>query len=167
MKLLKYTVYSLLLITVLSCKQKANIKTNTVEDTVSDIKIQNQEDLKQKDLDIKPAIIEHYICYTNNDKKDMRIWISFSKEKAIQIKYNGQQDAIDLIFDKETYIKGGSHPTIIKYYNEIYNDKVNGIYKLTHSGNWDYVEYTRGKDSKIFNFTIDHNANPYGKTPCF
>jgi len=29
------------------------------------------------------------------------------------------------------------------------------------------VEYKRGTDGKIFNFTIDHNANPYGKEPCF
>jgi hypothetical protein len=45
--------------------------------------------------------------------------------------------------------------------------KENGQYRITHSGIWDYVEYKRGTDGKIFNFTIDHNANPYGKEPCF
>lgn len=112
--------------------------------------------------------VHHYICYTNDKVTSKKVWISFNKaNQALQIKYLGQTEGIDLKYVKEDYIKGGTHPTIIKYYNEIYNEKINGIYKLTHSGNWDYISYTRGKDSKEFNFTIDHTANPYGTKPCF
>lgn len=111
---------------------------------------------------------DHYICFTNDKNTSRRIWVSFTKDNiAIEIKYEGQTEGIELKFTHEEYIEGGTHPTIINYYDEIYNGTINGRYKLTHSGIWDYLEYTRGRDSKTFNFTIDHNADPYGKTPCF
>lgn len=89
------------------------------------------------------------------------IWISFTdKEDAVQIKYKGQKAPIDLTFIKEEFIEGGSHPTIIKYYSEKIGLEINGEYWLTHSGSWDYVEYTRGKEDRKFNFTIDFESNP-------
>lgn len=117
----------------------------------------------------KEIIIDHYICYKNDKDSSLYIWVSFAKKiGAIQVKYKGQKEGIDLLFDREEFLCDGcAHPTIHKYYNEIYGGKVNGVYKLTHSGVWDYVEYTRGKDGKVFNFTIDHLKNHYGKTPCF
>lgn len=112
--------------------------------------------------------IKHYICYTNDVNPAMKIWISFAEDgKAVQVKYIGQKTAINLVFDKEEYQEGGAHPTTIQYYDEMYNGQKNGSYKLTHSGVWDYVAYIRGKDSKPFNFTIDHDADPYGSEPCF
>ena len=110
----------------------------------------------------------YYICYSNNTIKSQKIWISFDeKNQAVEIKYKGQTDTMKLKFDKEAYIEGGTHPTIIKYYNEIYKGTINGQYKLTHSGNWDYVTYLRAEDGKEYNFTIDHNSDPYGSKPCF
>jgi len=124
---------------------------------------------KQKQVHEAPKqIMKKYICYTMDNNKSKRIWIGLdANENAVAIKYEGQKETISLQYNKEEYLKGGAHPTIIKYYNEVYQNKVNGEYKLTHSGLWDYVQYTRGKDGKKFNFTIDHNANPYGSSPCF
>lgn len=120
-------------------------------------------------LEKKEVNVDHYICYKNDKDTSQYIWVSFAKkEGALQLKYEGQEDAIDLVFDREDYFCDGcAHPTIETYYNEIYNDKINGVYKLTHSGVWDYVDYTRGKDGKVFNFKIDHFKKQYSKTPCF
>ncbi|PHS04197.1 MAG: hypothetical protein COA88_14040 [Kordia sp.] len=124
---------------------------------------------KQKQVHEAPKqVMKKYICYTMDNNKKKRIWIGLdAKENAVAIKYEGQKEVISLQYSKEEYLKGGAHPTIIRYYKEIYQNKVNGIYKLTHSGLWDYVQYIRGKDGKKFNFTIDHDANPYGSSPCF
>ena len=112
--------------------------------------------------------IAHYICYNSDRGSGLRIWIGFSEDgKAQQVKYQGQAEAMALLFDKEAVQKGRAYPTYIAHYQEIYQGKNNGTYKLTHSGVWDYAQYIRGRDSKLFDFTIDHNAEPYGKTPCF
>ena len=94
------------------------------------------------------------------------IRVSFAEDsKALQVNYKGSTEVIDLVFDKEEFAEGTANST--SHYNEMYDGKVNGIYKLTHAGNWDYVEYIREKDGEVFKFTIAHNANPYGKSPCF
>lgn len=112
--------------------------------------------------------IDHYICYSNDNRKEKKIWVGFNKNDiALKLKYEGQDESIELEYLKNEYQKGGAYPTIRTYYNEIYGGQVNGVYKTTHSGNWDYVEYTRGKDNKVFKFTIDHKLNPYGSIPCF
>ena len=112
----------------------------------------------------KNVKIESYICLTNNKEKSKRIWVGFDENgKAAQVKYEGQKEAIQLVFDREEFNERNRY----SYYNEMYKGKVNGRYKLTHSGIWDYIDYTRGKDGKEFSFTIDHDANPYGKEPCF
>ena len=109
-----------------------------------------------------------YICYTFDGNKEKRIWIEFDDQSIAQrIKYEGQKETIDLKHTKEEFSKGGAHPTIVNYYDEIYKGEVNGTYKLTHSGVWDYVTYIRGKDGKDFNYTIDHEQDPYGSKPCF
>jgi hypothetical protein len=75
---------------------------------------------------------------------------------------------MDLVFVKEVdENKGGPYPVLAEYYNEIYEEEVNGIYKLTKSGNWYYAEYTRKSDNKVFNFTIDIEANNFSDSPCF
>lgn len=114
----------------------------------------------------------HYICYNNDKTPSMQIAISFNKEgRATAVKYKGQTEAMPLQYLKEAYLEGGAHPTIEEYYQEMYNGKKNGEYKLTHSGVWDYAEYTRAKDSKKFNFTINHDLSiendGYRTTPCF
>lgn len=108
-----------------------------------------------------------YICY-NSDDNNSKIWVGFNdSEKATRIKYLGQQESIELQHTKQDFLKGGAYPTIIDYYNEIYNGKVNGTYKLTKSGIWYYVTYTRGKDGKEFKYTIDQNLTPFSSKPCF
>ncbi len=113
-------------------------------------------------------MLDHYICYRNDNKKDKKIWIGFNADDiALKVKYEGQTEEINLRYWKSEYIEGGAHPTTVTYYKELYGGVINGVYKTTHSGNWDYVEYTRKKDSKIFKFTIDHTLDPYEKSPCF
>ena len=111
---------------------------------------------------------DYYICYTDDDVATRVIWIRFAKDgKAKQVKYKGQKEAINVVFVSEEISEGGAHPTIESNYDEIYNGTKNGTYTLTHSGVWDYVTYTRKKDQKQFHFTINHDADPYGKEPCF
>ena len=110
----------------------------------------------------------HYICYTFDNNKDKRIWIEFTEDgKATRLKYQGQNNAIDLDFQDEDSSQNGAYPTTVSTYNEMINGKINGVYTLTHGGVWDYVSYKNATSSKEFSFTIDHEADPYGKTPCF
>ena len=113
--------------------------------------------------------VSYYICYNEDNGSSLNLSIGFnSKGRALSVKYKGMNSSMDLIFIRvENKNPGGPYPVLVKYYNEMYQEKVNGEYKLTHSGIWDFVEYTRGKDSKKFNFTIDHNSNSYSYTPCF
>ena len=113
--------------------------------------------------------VSYYICYNEDNGSILNLSIGFNnKGRALNVKYKGMNSSMDLIFIRvENENPGGPYPVLVKYYNEMYQDKVNGEYRLTHSGNWDYVEYTRGKDSRKFNFTIDHNSNSYSYNPCF
>jgi predicted transcriptional regulator YdeE len=113
--------------------------------------------------------VSYYICYNEDNGSSLDLSIGFNnKGRALNVKYKGMNSSMDLICIRvENETPGGPYPVLVKYYNEMYQDKVNGEYRLTHSGNWDYVEYTRGKDSRKFNFTIDHNSNSYSYTPCF
>jgi hypothetical protein len=109
-----------------------------------------------------------YVCFTLDSKPSVRIWIKYAKNgKAIELKYLNQSETLKLKHLKEEYKEGGAYPTIINYYEEIYNEKVNGTYILTHAGNWDYVKYISTSDSTTFNFTVDHSFTPYSSTPCF
>jgi len=110
----------------------------------------------------------YYICYNEDNDSSLKLSIEFDNGRAISVKYKGMNSSMDLIFIKqENENTGGAYPVLASYYKEIYKEKVNGEYKLTHSGSWDYAEYTRGKDSKKFNFTINHNSNSYSSTPCY
>jgi hypothetical protein len=113
--------------------------------------------------------VSYYICYNEDNGSSLNLSIGFNnKGRALNVKYKGMNSSMDLIFIRvENENPGGPYPVLVKYYNEMYQEKVNGEYRLTHSGNWDYVEYTRGKDSRKFNFTIDHNSNSYSYNPCF
>ena len=111
----------------------------------------------------------YYICYSENNNKNLQLWIGFDeKAKASKVKYKGMSLDMELVFVKEVdENEGGPYPVLAEYYNEIYEEEVNGVYKLTKSGNWYYAEYTRKSDSKVFNFTIDIGANNFGDSPCF
>lgn len=117
------------------------------------------------------AIAEkHFICYDADNNAAMQISICFENEKATYVKYKGQDETISLKFVKRTISKGVANYSEV--YTESYRGKVNGSYVLTHSGNYDYVKYTRKKDGKVFNFTINHTntvseQGNYRQTPCF
>lgn len=111
----------------------------------------------------------YYICYSENNNKNLQLWIGFDeKSNASKVKYKEMNLHMDLVFVNEVNENpDGPYPVLVEYYNEIYQEKVNGVYKLTKSGNWYYAEYTRGSDNKQFNFTIDNKSNNFSKTPCF
>jgi len=172
-----FSIAIAILISVYSCKENSNpsnaeekevpVSTEQEQDAPVSEATETETESNTKTDSITAAPLK-YICFTSDTDKSKRIWIALDKnERAQKVKYEGQAEAMALKHTKEDYQEGGVHPTIINYYDEIYDGKVNGSYKLTHSGNWDYVTYTRGKDGKVFKFTIDHNANPYGSTPCF
>ncbi|MBF02803.1 MAG: hypothetical protein CMP76_05855 [Flavobacterium sp.] len=167
----------LLLLVLISCTSKKENTTettpenNTQQDTVKVTEaIVPEENSTTENNDNSTEITneDYYICYTDDDVPTRVIWIRFAKDgKAQQVKYKGQKEAINVVFVSEETSEGGAHPTIESNYDEIYNGTKNGTYTLTHSGVWDYVTYTREKDQKQFHFTIDHEADPYGKEPCF
>ena len=166
-------ILSLLLIVstvTISCKDNHQKQEETNNPSQKSIEKENTKDstIVEKNNASKKTETFEYVCFTNNDDKSKRIWVEFSKNgKANRIKYEGQNEPILLEHTKEDYVEGGVHPTIKNYYNEIYDGKINGQYILTHSGVWDYVKYIRGKDGKEFNYTIDHDADPYSSKPCF
>jgi len=125
-------------------------------------------DPSEYDAELRQAKAVKFICYTNDANTDKRIWIGFDKsQRGVLVKYEGQSESIPLRFVSEDYRPGGTQPTIITTYDEIYRGEVNGQYTLTKSGNWYYVSYERGRDGKTFTYTIDHMANPLGSAPCF
>lgn len=142
-------------------------KTQTIlKDSIAEIT--TLEDLEKA----KSSIPHHYICYTNDDKSSMQLYIAFNEDgNALFVKYKDQTDAIPLENIKEDFEEDGAYPTITQFYDEIYEGKKNGSYELTHSGNWDYAVYRNLTDDTLFKFTIDHETtivnDEYRKTPCF
>jgi hypothetical protein len=115
---------------------------------------------------------KHYICYICDDNSSLQISICFENNKATYVKYKGEDETISLYFVKTKYEEGGAYPTTTETYVEKYRGETNGTYILTHSGIWDYVNYTRKSDGKKFNFTIDHESSAaknggYRTTPCY
>ncbi len=179
----KFLVYGALILTV-SCNQ-ANPKSENERDTTTNEKQQSSVDdeieAEEAQVDsLQNKVISdslthkheatHYICYNGDGNPTLTIWISFGEDgKALEVKYKGMDSSMTLVFKRESdnLNPNGPYPVYDTFYDEIVNGEVNGTYKLTHAGVWDYVEYVRGKDKKSFKFTVDHQANPYGKTPCF
>ncbi|MCL6219501.1 hypothetical protein [Zunongwangia pacifica] len=172
MTLRKITSIAITALTLfVACKNKNNSPSQEAEKEVKEVQANTTVDKDSIITKLETSAIKNdpkYICYTFDDNKEKRIWIEFDENDIAQkVKYEGQQESIHLKHTKEEYSEGGAHPTIVNYYDEIYKDEVNGTYKLTHSGVWDYVTYIRGKDGKKFHYTIDHDQNPYGNKPCF
>lgn len=157
-----------------SNSKKDQIDTSKEASAITDDKLLQNDTFTKRipDSQVVKKMPDHFICYKSDNNSNLAISISFDKDgKALNVKYKGQEESIDLSFKKEEYLEGGAHPTIETYYSEIYEGKENGVYKLTHSGVWDYAEYTRSKDGKKFNFTINHELtienDGYRTTPCF
>ena len=102
----------------------------------------------------------------------MQLSIAFSEDgTALYAQYAGQTGTLPLRWRSEEMQNEGAYPVTIETYDEMLDGEVNGTYTLTHSGIWDYAEYTRGKDGKVFSFTIDHDSTVenggYRTTPCY
>lgn len=106
--------------------------------------------------------IDHFICYNGDTNKENRIWIGFdANSNALLVKKSNEETSRTLSFlEKEMNTE-----SMIPRTSQAYSLDSTSFYYLTHAGNWDYALYTNGKDS--INYTIDHEANPYGKEPCF
>ncbi len=103
---------------------------------------------------------DHFIVYTEDKKASPDLLIAFGENgKALYAKYDGMKAILDLRFESDKMDNQGAYPTMEDTYTELDMDKENGTYVLTHSGNWDYATYTRGKDGKTFQFTIDHDRS--------
>ena len=137
-----------------------------IENTAIEENIIFEEETNSKSSEKSP---NYYICYTEDNNNNLQLWIGFDeKSNASKVKYKEMNLHMDLVFINEVNENpDGPYPVLVEYYNEIYQEKVNGVYKLTKSGNWYYAEYTRGSDNKQFNFTIDNKSNNFSKTPCF
>ena len=163
-----------LVLSIVSCGQKSSKKQKEINPDTLQHNSESKNDANKIDKKVINEIedtnssISNYICYTNDNNKSQKIWIRFNNSnKAMEIKYHGQSESIPLKFVRDEYIEGGSQPTIIDYYDEIYHGEINGHYKLTKSGNWYYVLYIRGRDNKEFNFTVDHTTDILSSTSCF
>lgn len=122
-------------------------------------------------LFVQQAFAEKYfICYDADKNPKLHLSVCFENNKAVYVKYQGQDKSIPLTFVKTNIQKGVAAYSDV--YSEKYRGKVTGTYVMTHSGNYDYVKYTRKKDGKVFNFTINHTETiseegNYRTTPCY
>lgn len=108
---------------------------------------------REIDPNVQTKTPDYYISYSSDDKTSKELMIAFTENgKALFAKYYGQSRQLELKFTKDES-KGKN---LVMYYDEILGGEVVGTYKLTHSGNYDYAEYTRKKDAKKFGFTINH-----------
>ena len=145
---------------------------STKEETIKKIPTQEKKKIESQQTEQPEIQAHHFICYISDANANLAISISFDEnDNALKVKYKGQEEAMTLSLLKEDMSTEGAYPTNETHYSEIYKGKENGTYKLTHSGNWDYAEYTRSKDGKKFNFTIDHDLtignDGYRTSPCF
>lgn len=111
-----------------------------------------------------------YKCFDSDSGGKMKITVKYVNETAVSVKYKGQKQAIPLNFVKQIVNKEDSDSGLTSLYNEKYNGKVTGKYLITHSGNYDYVEYHR-QAGEVFNFTLNQDLslvnNSYRKTACY
>ncbi|MBK7410035.1 MAG: hypothetical protein IPL49_20460 [Saprospirales bacterium] len=173
MKIKRYFIWTILTTSLLlACTPTGKEQTTKGKDPVELTSDENPaEKTVPQEQRNEEVISKYFICYTSDSNPNLAISIGFdADEKAIKVRYKGQEESMDLSFFKEDFQEGGAHPNIETYYTELYKGEKNGVYKLTHSGIWDYAEYTR-KDGKKFNFTIDHELSiendGYRTTPCF
>lgn len=111
---------------------------------------------------------KNYLCFKSDGNTSPDLMLGLRNDTlAVSVQYKNQNSPIRLIKTNSKYLKGKNHPTTIDFYDEIYQNRLNGKYELKKSGNWYYLNYKRGKDQKEFNYTIDHTANNFSSQPCF
>ncbi len=114
---------------------------------------------------------KNYRCFNCDDNTKLKISVEYNRyEKPISVKYKGQKTSIGLIPINGSAKYNQSNSS--EAFNEILNGQIIGKYVFTHSGNWDYIVYTR-KDGKKFKFTINleeslnQNSDGYREEPCY
>lgn len=116
---------------------------------------------REIDPEVVTPLPAYYISYRDDAKKARDLMIAFDQNgKALYAKYFGQGRHIALKFEKDA----SSGRNLVLNYSETVNGKVHGTYVLTHSGNWDYAEYTHAQSGKKTRFTIDHDVTIMGGT---
>ena len=114
----------------------------------------------------------YFMCFTSDSNPKLGLSVGFDAktERAIFLKYKGQDETISLIYVKQRFPNKG-YATYETTYLEKYKGKTIGTYIFTHSGNWEYIKYIRKKDNKSFAFTINNELSimngEYRKTPCY
>jgi len=113
-----------------------------------------------------------FMCFKNDSNLELALTVAFDAktEKAVFVKYKGQNETIPLFYSKQSVLNKG-YAAYETTYIEKYRGKQTGTYIFTHSGNGEYIKYFRKKDNKTFSFTIDLDASveheTYRKTPCY
>ena len=117
------------------------------------------------------VVVDHYICYDQDDG-NLKISVAYNDlEDAVSVQYRGQAEALPLRKTDTTLNTEAAAPTRTTTYDELLDGRKNGTYTLTKSGNNYYVVYTRGRDGKTFRFTSDaersFGSGAFRRTPCY
>jgi hypothetical protein len=111
-------------------------------------------------------------CFECNKNVNLKISVEYVDDTPISLKYQDNSETILLQKIKGSLKKQNGESSFTESYNEIINGQTLGKYIFTHSGNYDYVQYT-GKDGEKYDFTVnlDDSINPNGDgyriTPCY
>lgn len=116
---------------------------------------------REFDPNVQTDLPAYFIHYFPDNKKGSDIMIACtSNGKGLYAKYKGQTRHLAMQFLKDE----SEGKNIIESYDEVVKGKVNGTYKMTHSGNWDYLQYIYKESGKNYDFTINHDATIVGDT---
>ena len=124
--------------------------------------------LREIDPNVGTDKPSYYISYTADDESTNDLMIACDERgKGLYAKYDGQSRHIKLQFLKDE----SEGRNTVEYFNEIVKEEITGTYKMMHSGNYDYVEYTNKKSGKKYSFTINFEEtiinDTYRTTPNF
>lgn len=122
-------------------------------DTQNIESFENINNLNQEDVDAKDTLpASRYICFTSDEQNSNNLMFGLDdKGTALFAQYEGQRNIIELDFVSSDFPTPG-YSTYTLTYNEIVDGDINGTYVQTHSGNYDYLEYT-DNEGKVYNFT--------------
>jgi hypothetical protein len=112
-----------------------------------------------------------YRCFDSDNNAKLKISVEYNiNETPVSVKYIGQNTSITLVAIKGS--KKNYQANSEESFNEKQNGQIIGKYVFTHSGNWDYIVYTK-KDGKKFKFTVNmeeslnQNGDGYRESPCY
>jgi hypothetical protein len=126
---------------------------------------------------IKASSQNKFACFENDLNKNLKISVSFDKNKRAKfVKYQGQKDSIPIFYSKIIKSKNpGGIPAVYweEIYLEKYKGKVTGEYTFTNAGTYQLdLTYSRRRDNKEFYFaiignTVGNDGQPFRINSCF